>query len=205
MIVFTGIVEELGTVVAREQRADCAVLRIRAGAVLAGTGVGDSVALNGVCLTVTELDGDGGWGADVMGETLARSTLGALGPGDPVNLERALTLQSRLGGHLVQGHVDGVGTLVARTAGEQWETVRFTLPAALARYVIEKGSIAVDGVSLTVSGLSPATDPEPWFEVGLIPQTRRATTLGGRAPGQRVNLEVDLIAKHVERLIGALR
>jgi riboflavin synthase len=175
--------------------------------------------VNGVCLTVTgvEPDGDGGvWSTDVMAETLRRSSLGAVGAGDPVNLERAVTPQTRLGGHIVQGHVDGVGTVVSRTPGDDWEVVRIAVPAGLARYVVEKGSITVDGVSLTVSALSDddaaddaadgAVDaPAPWFEVSLIPTTLRETTLGTRAPGDTVNLEVDVIAKYVERLLGARR
>jgi riboflavin synthase len=210
--VFTGIVEELGTLVVREDGTDSAVLRIRARTALQGVALGDSIAVNGVCLTVTgvEPDGDGTgvWSTDVMAETLRRSSLGGVGAGDPVNLERAVTPQTRLGGHIVQGHVDGVGTVVARTPGDDWEVVRIAVPAELARYVVEKGSITVDGVSLTVSALSDddgAPEPEPWFEVSLIPTTLRETTLGQRAPGDRVNLEVDVIAKYVERLLGARR
>jgi riboflavin synthase len=206
--VFTGIVEELGTLVVREDGADSAVLRIRARKALEGVALGDSIAVNGVCLTVTAVepegsDGGGVWSTDVMAETLRRSSLGAVGAGDPVNLERAVTPQTRLGGHIVQGHVDGVGTVVSRTPGDDWEVVRIAVPAELARYVVEKGSITVDGVSLTVSAL--ADDPEPWFEVSLIPTTLRETTLGERAPGDTVNLEVDVIAKYVERLLGARR
>jgi riboflavin synthase len=205
--VFTGIVEELGTLVVREDGADSAVLRIRARKALEGVALGDSIAVNGVCLTVTGVqpdgDGTGVWSTDVMAETLRRSSLGAVGTGDPVNLERAVTLQTRLGGHIVQGHVDGVGTVVSRTPGDDWEVVRIAVPAELSRYVVEKGSITVDGVSLTVSALSD--DPEPWFEVSLIPTTLRETTLGSRAPGDPVNLEVDVIAKYVERLLGAKR
>jgi riboflavin synthase len=205
--VFTGIVEELGTLVVREDGADSAVLRIRARTALQGVALGDSIAVNGVCLTVTgvEPDGDGTgvWSTDVMAETLRRSSLGGVGAGDRVNLERAVTPQTRLGGHIVQGHVDGVGTIVARTPGEDWEVVRIAVPAELARYVVEKGSITVDGVSLTVSAL--ADEPEPWFEVSLIPTTLRETTLGKRAPGDPVNLEVDVISKYVERLLGARR
>jgi riboflavin synthase len=202
--VFTGIVEEVGTLVARDEQGDSAQLRIRARTVLEDTKLGDSIAVNGVCLTVTDVR-DGVWSTDVMAETLRRSSLGALGAGDPVNLERAVTPNTRLGGHLVQGHVDGVGTVLARTPGEHWEVVRIGLPPALARYVVEKGSIAVDGVSLTVSAVSAATDEEPWFEVSLIPTTLRETTLGGRAPGDAVNLEIDVVAKYVERLMGAQR
>ena len=201
---FTGIVEEVGTLVARDEQGDSARLRIRARTVLEDTKLGDSIAVNGVCLTVTDVR-DGVWSTDVMAETLRRSSLGALGAGDPVNLERAVTPHTRLGGHLVQGHVDGVGTVLARTPGEHWEVVRIGLPPALARYVVEKGSIAVDGVSLTVSAVSAATDEEPWFEVSLIPTTLRETTLGGRAPGDAVNLEIDVVAKYVERLMGAQR
>jgi riboflavin synthase len=199
--VFTGIVEEVGTVVVREEQSDAAVLRIRAQRVLEGVALGDSIAVNGVCLTVTRVDGDV-WSTDVMAETLSRSSLGSVTAGAPVNLERAVTPHTRLGGHMMQGHVDGVGAIVGRVPGEHWEVVRIALPADLARYVVEKGSIAVDGVSLTVSAVSPADIPEPWFEVSLIPTTLRETTLGSRAPGEPVNLEVDVIAKYVERLLG---
>jgi riboflavin synthase len=199
--VFTGIVEEVGTVVAREEQADAARLRIRATKVLEDVALGDSISVSGVCLTVTDVT-DGVWGTDVMAETLRRSSLGAAGPGGRVNLERAVTPQTRLGGHLVQGHVDGVGTVRTRTPGEHWEVVRVDLPPQLARYVVEKGSITVDGVSLTVSAVSAADDAAPWFEVSLIPTTLRETTLGERAPGDPVNLEVDVIAKYVERLTG---
>ena len=209
---FTGIVEELGTLVVREDGEDSAVLRIRARKALEGVALGDSIAVNGVCLTVTavEPDGDGAgvWSTDVMAETLRRSSLRQVGAGDQVNLERAVTPTTRLGGHIVQGHVDGMGTVVSRTPGEDWEVVRIAVPADLARYVVEKGSITVDGVSLTVSALSDddgADPPDPWFEVSLIPTTLRETTLGGRAPGDPVNLEVDVIAKYVERLLGARR
>ncbi len=201
---FTGIVEEVGSLAAREDAGDAAVLRIRARRVLEDVALGDSIAVNGVCLTVTGTDGEE-WTTDVMAETLRRSSLGALADGDPVNLERAVTAHTRLGGHMVQGHVDGVGRVVSRTPGEHWEVVRVAVPPELARYVVEKGSITVDGVSLTVSALSAADDPEPWFEVSLIPTTLRETTLGGRAPGDPVNLEVDVIAKYVERLLGARR
>jgi riboflavin synthase len=206
--VFTGIVEEVGTLLAREEaggvgpEADAARLRIRARKALEGVALGDSIAVNGVCLTVTGANGEE-WTTDVMAETLRRSSLGALDAGDPVNLERAVPPNGRLGGHLVQGHVDGVGTVLTRTPGEHWEVVRIGLPPELARYVVEKGSITVDGVSLTVSAVSAADDPEPWFEVSLIPTTLRETTLGAVPPGSPVNLEVDVIAKYVERLLGA--
>jgi riboflavin synthase len=212
--VFTGIVEEVGTLVVRESSSDSAVLRIQAKRVLEGVALGDSIAVNGVCLTVTGVQPDGVWSTDVMAETLRRSSLGTAGAGDPVNLERAVTPHTRLGGHLMQGHVDGVGSIVARTPGEHWEVVRIALPPALARYVVEKGSIAVDGVSLTVSAVSDVgvggagadtAIPGPWFEVSLIPTTLRETTLGARAPGDPVNLEVDVIAKYVERLLGGTR
>jgi riboflavin synthase len=204
--VFTGIVEEVGTVVVREDVSDAAVLRIRASRVVEDVTLGDSIAVNGVCLTVTAVEGDV-WRTDVMAETLTRSSLGAAVAGQPVNLERAVTPHTRLGGHLMQGHVDGVGRILARTPGEHWEVLRIALPPGLARYVVEKGSIAVDGVSLTVSAVSAVPDPEdpapqPWFEVSLIPTTLRETTLGARAPGEPVNLEVDVIAKYVERLLG---
>jgi riboflavin synthase len=209
--VFTGIVEEVGTVVAREDvgrgRAGdvtAARLRIRAATVLEDVGLGDSISVSGVCLTVTDV-ADGVWGTDVMAETLRRSSLGKAETGGRVNLERAVTAHTRLGGHIVQGHVDGVGTVLSRTPSEHWEVVRVELPRELARYVVEKGSIAVDGVSLTVSAVSAADDPAPWFEVSLIPTTLRETTLGERTPGDQVNLEVDVIAKYVERLMGAGR
>ncbi|SOE03311.1 riboflavin synthase [Blastococcus haudaquaticus] len=201
---FTGIVEEVGTLVVREDQSDAAVLRIRATRVLEDVSLGDSIAVNGVCLTVTGVSGDV-WSTDVMAETLSRSSLGRAGAGEPVNLERAVTPHTRLGGHMMQGHVDGVGRILARDPGEHWEVVRIALPSGLARYVVEKGSIAVDGVSLTVSAVSAADLPEPWFEVSLIPTTLRETTLGARAPGEPVNLEVDVIAKYVERLLGASR
>ena len=206
---FTGIVEEVGTLVVREDHDDSAVLRIRAARVLEDVALGDSIAVNGVCLTVTGVqpddDGSAVWSTDVMAETLRRSSLRDVGAGDPVNLERAVTPQTRLGGHLMQGHVDGVGHVVTRKPGDDWEVVRISLPNELARYVVEKGSIAVDGVSLTVSAVTPADDPAPWFEVSLIPTTLRETTLGERTPGDPVNLEVDVIAKYVERLTGAGR
>jgi riboflavin synthase len=199
--VFTGIVEEVGTLVARDDSSDSAVLRVQATRVLEDVALGDSIAVNGVCLTVTDVT-DGVWSTDVMAETLRRSSLGTAGSGDRVNLERAVTPHTRLGGHLMQGHVDGVGRILTRTPGDAWEVVRIALPRELARYVVEKGSIAVDGVSLTVSAVSPADLPEPWFEVSLIPTTLRETTLGARTPGDPVNLEVDVIAKYVERLMG---
>ncbi|WP_040336581.1 riboflavin synthase [Candidatus Blastococcus massiliensis] len=201
---FTGIVEEVGTLVVREDQTDAARLEIHARKVLEDVALGDSIAVDGVCLTVTEVR-DGVWSTDVMAETLRRSSLGKAEAGVRVNLERAVTPHTRLGGHLMQGHVDGVGTVVSREPSTHWEVVRIGLPQGLAHYVVEKGSIAVDGVSLTVSAVSSATDPEPWFEVSLIPTTLRETTLGTRAPGDPVNLEVDVIAKYVERLLEARR
>ncbi len=201
---FTGIVEEVGTLVVREEQTDAARMEIRAQKVLQDVALGDSISVNGVCLTVTSVQ-DGVWSTDVMAETLRRSSLGKTEEGSRVNLERAVTAHTRLGGHMVQGHVDGVGTVLTREPSTHWEVFRIALPAGLARYVVEKGSIAVDGVSLTVSAVSAATDPEPWFEVSLIPTTLRETTLGTRAPGDPVNLEVDVIAKYVERLLEARR
>ena len=208
---FTGIVEEVGTVVAREDAGrgragdvTAARLRIRAAKVLEDVALGDSISVSGVCLTVTDVE-DGVWGTDVMAETLRRSSLGKAEAGGRVNLERAVTAHTRLGGHIVQGHVDGVGTVLSRTPSEHWEVVRVELPRELARYVVEKGSIAVDGVSLTVSAVTSVDDPAPWFEVSLIPTTLRETTLGERTPGDPVNLEVDVIAKYVERLTGGGR
>ncbi|WP_063043205.1 riboflavin synthase [Nocardia pseudovaccinii] len=202
---FTGIVEELGEIVATEELADAARLTIRGKLVTSDAGHGDSIAVNGVCLTVVDvIDGDS-FTVDVMQETLNRSSIGGLGAGSRVNLERAAALNSRLGGHLVQGHVDGTGTVLARTPSENWEVVRISLPDAIARYVVEKGSITVDGISLTVSGLgiadAPAADGNrDWFEVSLIPTTLSMTNLGAAAVGTKVNLEVDVIAKYVERL-----
>ncbi|MCA2323141.1 riboflavin synthase [Mycobacterium intracellulare] len=196
---FTGIVEELGEVTGRDVLSDAARLTIRGAVVTADAGHGDSIAVNGVCLTVAELLPGGLFTADVMGETLNRSNLGALQVGSRVNLERAAAVNSRLGGHIVQGHVDGTGRIVARSPSEHWEVVRIEIPAAVARYVVEKGSITVDGISLTVSGLG--SDPRDWFEVSLIPTTRELTTLGQAPIGTQVNLEVDVIAKYVERLM----
>jgi len=200
--VFTGIVEEVGTLVVREDQSDAAVLQIRADRVLEGVALGDSIAVNGVCLTVTAVDG-GVWSTDVMAETLSRSSLGSVVAGAPVNLERAVTPHTRLGGHLMQGHVDGVGSIVSRTPGEHWEVVRVALPPQLARYVVEKGSIAVDGVSLTVMSVEDRPGGGALVTVSLIPETLQRTTLGSRAPGETVNLEVDVLAKYVERLVRA--
>ncbi len=192
---FTGIVEERGEVVALDPRGDSARLAVRAPTVGVGARHGSSIAVNGVCLTVVGAD-DGTIQFDVMGETLARSVLGQLAPGASVNLERSLPVAGRLDGHVVQGHVDGTGTVVSREPGDAWERVRFALPPDLARYVAEKGAIAVDGVSLTVTAVG-----DEWFEVGLIPETLRATTLGDKQAGDSVNLEVDVLAKYTERLL----
>jgi riboflavin synthase len=195
---FTGIVAELGEVAAIEHIGDAARLTIRGST--DGMTPGDSVAVNGVCLTVTGFIGDA-FTADVMGETLARSGLGALTPGARVNLEQSVRLADRLGGHLVQGHVDATATILSRAPAAHWDQVRIGLPGQISRYVVEKGSIAVDGVSLTVSALSPPGAADGWFEVCLIPETLKRTTLGAKEPGDTVNLEVDVIAKYVERML----
>jgi len=199
---FTGIVEEIGEVVSLTAKGDSAVLRVRVGRVGQDVTHGASIAVNGVCLTVVGQTGGRPDAAaeldfDVMAETLARSVIGSLAAGERVNLERAARVDSRLDGHIVQGHVDGTGVLLARTPGDEWDAVRFGLPDGLARYVAEKGSIAVDGVSLTVTAVG-----DDWFEVGLIPETLRATVLGAKAVGDAVNLEVDVLAKYTERLLG---
>jgi riboflavin synthase len=198
---FTGIVEELGTVEAVEDQGDAIRLTIRATTVLEDAGLGDSISVNGCCLTVAERTGET-WTADVMQETLDKTSLYGVRAGDRVNLERAVTADKRLGGHIVQGHVDGVGHVVRRTASEHWEVVEVSLPAdvrgGLGRYLVDKGSITVDGVSLTVV---EAKDDS--FTISLIPETLARTTLGFRGTGDRVNLEVDILAKHVEKLLAA--
>jgi riboflavin synthase len=195
MSVFTGIVEELGTVASITRSSaepnDAARLALRGPLVTSDAKHGDSIAVNGVCLTVVDVEGDL-FTTDVMRETLQRSSLGALREGDPVNLERSATLASRMGGHLVQGHVDGVGTIITQVGGDY----TFSLPRGLARYIVEKGSITVDGVSLTVTHVTEET-----FSVGLIPTTLKLTTLGAKGVGDPVNLEVDVIAKYVEKLL----
>lgn len=193
---FTGIVEELGEVAAIEDLGDSSRLRLRGPVVTEDAKHGDSIAVNGVCLTVVDT-ADGEFTADVMAETLNRSSLGALAAGSRVNLERPMALGGRLGGHLVQGHVDGTGTLLERTPAEHWEIVKIALPAALSRYVVEKGSITVDGVSLTVVEAG-----DDFFTISLIPTTLALTTLGIKKAGDPVNLEVDVLAKYVERLLG---
>jgi len=193
--VFTGIVEELGTVVSVEELGDAVRLRLRGPLVVSDAVHGASIAVNGVCLTVVEFD-DEEFSADVMLETLHRSSLGSLVPGSPVNLERPVTLAARLGGHLVQGHVDGTGTILERVPGEHWEVVHIGLPDDLGRYVVEKGSITVDGISLTV-----VESQRDRFSVSLIPTTLELTTLGRKVVGDTVNLEVDVVAKYVERML----
>ena len=196
---FTGIVEELGELVRLEHHGEGAVLSVRGGVVTADARPGDSIAVNGVCLTVVDVDGDV-FTVDVMKESLDRSSLATVKPGEAVNLERAATVETRLGGHIVQGHVDGVGTILARRPGNGWEDVRIALAPGLTRYVVEKGSIAVDGVSLTVVAVT-----DEWFTVGLIPTTMALTTLGRKGVGEPVNLEVDVIAKYVEKMVTGVR
>lgn len=198
---FTGIVEELGTLESIDRRGDSARLRIRGPLVTSDAGHGDSIAVNGVCLTVTGWETGGHFDVDVMAETLDRTALAALAPGDPVNLERAMRADARFGGHIVQGHVDGTGRLLDRVEHEHWHVLRISLPADLARYVVEKGSITVSGTSLTVSAVSASGEADAWFEVSLIPTTLDATILGGLGVGAPVNLEVDVLAKYVERLL----
>ena len=194
---FTGIVEELGHVTELIDLGDSVRLSVHGPMVAEGARRGDSLAVNGVCLTVVEAVGDG-FTADVMRETLDRSSLGSLAPGTPVNLERPMRVDGRLGGHLVQGHVDGTGTIIERTSSEHWDVVSVSLPGDLARYIVHKGSVTVDGVSLTVASV---TDDS--FTVSLIPTTLALTTLGHKQLGDPVNLEVDVIAKYVERLMRA--
>ncbi|NUR92871.1 MAG: riboflavin synthase [Nonomuraea sp.] len=192
---FTGIIEELGEVVAKEPQGDSARLSVRGPKVTEDAKHGDSIAVNGVCLTVVEVGG-GVFTVDVIKESLDRSSLGDLREGSRVNLERSVRVDQRLDGHIVQGHVDGTAVLLSRQAGERWDNLRFSLPPELSRYVAEKGSIAIDGISLTVT-----TVDEESFGVSLIPTTLKLTTMGTREPGDRVNLEVDVIAKYVERLV----
>ena len=209
---FTGIVEELGRVVRLETVEDCARLTVEAPTVTQDASLGDSISVNGCCLTVAAVHGST-FTADLMAETLTRTTLGSQAPGDPVNLERALRATDRLGGHIVQGHVDATAEVLDRSHGEHWDLLRVGLPQEIARYVAVKGSVALDGVSLTVVDVedaqhnAPYASPKPGagasLSVGLIPETLRRTTLGTRRPGERVNLEVDVMAKYAERLLGA--
>lgn len=209
---FTGIVEELGRVVRLETVEDCARLTVEAPTVTQDASLGDSISVNGCCLTVAAMHGNT-FTADLMAETLTRTTLGSQAPGDPVNLERALRASDRLGGHIVQGHVDATAEVLDRSHGEHWDLLRVGLPREIARYVAVKGSVALDGVSLTVVDVedaqhnAPDASPTPGagasLSVGLIPETLRRTTLGTRRPGERVNLEVDVMAKYAERLLDA--
>ena len=205
---FTGIVEELGRVVRLETVEDSARLTVEAPTVTQDVNLGDSVSVNGCCLTVTAVHGST-FTADLMAETLTRTTLGSQAPGDPVNLERALRASDRLGGHIVQGHVDATAEVLDHRRGEHWDLLRIGLPQEIARYVAVKGSVALDGVSLTVVDVVDASDVAPVpgagasLSVGLIPETLRRTTLGTRRPGERVNLEVDVLARYAERLLGA--
>ena len=209
---FTGIVEEFGRVVRLETNEDCARLTVEAPTVTQDASLGDSISVNGCCLTVAAMHGST-FTADLMAETLTRTTLGSQAPGDPVNLERALRASDRLGGHIVQGHVDATAEVLDRSHGEHWDLLRVGLPQEIARYVAVKGSVALDGVSLTVVDVedaqhdAPDASPPPGagasLSVGLIPETLRRTTLGRRRPGERVNLEVDVMAKYAERLLGA--
>ena len=202
---FTGIVEELGRVVRLETVEDSARLTVEAPTVTQDASLGDSISVNGCCLTVTAVHGST-FTADLMAETLTRTTLGSQAPGDPVNLERALRASDRLGGHIVQGHVDATAEVLDHHRGEHWDLLRIGLPQEIARYVAVKGSVALDGVSLTVvdaSDVAPVPGAGASLSVGLIPETLRRTTLGSRRPGERVNLEVDVMAKYAERLLGA--
>ncbi|WP_262853014.1 riboflavin synthase [Mumia quercus] len=192
---FTGIVEELGEVAAIEEQDDAIRLTVRGPLVVSDASHGDSIAVNGCCLTVTEHDAQT-FTVDVMRESLDKTSLGALAVGDPVNLERAMPADGRFGGHIVQGHVDGTGTIASRTASENWEVVEIGFPAELGRYLVPKGSITVDGTSLTVVDVGDET-----FTVSLIPTTLAATTLGTKQPGDAVNLEVDVLAKYVEKMV----
>ncbi|MDJ0348065.1 riboflavin synthase [Cryobacterium sp. PH29-G1] len=197
---FTGIIEELGQIERIDLSQDAARLTIRGPLVVAGAGHGDSIAVGGVCLTVVERTPET-FTADVMAQTLRMSTLSDARVGSPVNLERAALVGDRLGGHIVQGHIDGTSTVLAIRPGEAWRVLRFSLGADLAPLVVDKGSIAIDGVSLTVSDISPATEANQWFEVSLIPETLTATTLGEAVVGDRVNIETDILARHVERML----
>ncbi|EXJ51130.1 riboflavin synthase [Microbacterium sp. MRS-1] len=197
---FTGIIEERGEIVAVEPSGDGVRMTVRAPLAVSDAHHGDSISVSGVCLTVVD-QGEDWFTADVMRQSLDMATLGAFGPGTRVNLERAMATHGRLGGHIVQGHVDGTGTVREVRPGAEWRVIRISLPADLAPLVVDKGSIAVDGVSLTVSNASDAAAADAWFEVSLIPETLEATTLGDRVAGDRVNLETDILARHVQRLL----
>jgi len=197
---FTGIIEELGQVTAWEPSGDAARVTVRAPLAAFDAHHGDSISVSGVCLTVVA-QGDDWFTADVMAESIAASTIGSLAAGDRVNIERAASLGDRLGGHIVQGHVDGTTTILSTEDGTAWRVVRLALPAELSALVTRKGSIAIDGISLTVSAVSDPAETQQWFEVSLIPETLAATTLGAKTAGDRVNLETDILARHVERLL----
>ncbi|MCH9830341.1 MAG: riboflavin synthase [Actinomycetia bacterium] len=197
---FTGIIETTGSVLSINPTSDSSRITFTAPVVLSDAAIGASIAVNGVCLTVTEFDSDN-FSADLMHETLKRSSLGNLTPGDRVNIERAMPLSGRLGGHIVQGHVDAIATVRSIEPSEDWTLITCDLPTSIARYVVEKGSITVSGVSLTVVQVSEATETAPWFSVSLIPTTLRDTTLGTISVGDHVNLEVDALAKYVERIL----
>ncbi|WP_413354184.1 riboflavin synthase [Microbacterium sp. 1P06AB] len=197
---FTGIIEEQGVITAIDPSGDGVRLAVRAPLAVSDAQRGDSISISGVCLTVTDQTPEG-FTADVMKQTLDMSTLGTLSVGSPVNVERALAAHTRLGGHLVQGHVDGTGEVLEVRPGEQWRVLRVALPADLAPLVVDKGSITVQGVSLTVSDVSDADASSHWFEISLIPETLEVTTLGALTPGDRVNLETDILARHVQRLL----
>ena len=194
---FTGIIEELGKVVAIEAQPDAKRITFEGPLVTSDVSRGDSIAVCGACLTAVELE-DGRFTADVMNETLRLTNLGDLSVGDPVNLERAMNATTRFGGHMVLGHVDGVGTVVSREPSENWEWVRVSIPEELAKYVVLKGSITIDGISLTVNEVNGNI-----LGFSLIPETLRLTTLGSKQPGDRVNIEADVMAKHIERLLEA--
>lgn len=202
---FTGLIEEIGEIVAVESLGDSARVTIRASVVTQDAQHGDSIQVSGVCLTVieqgVETSGSAIFTADVMAQSIRMSTLGTLRAGDRVNLERAARVDSRLGGHIVQGHVDGTAELRSVTEGETWRVLRFSMPAPLAPLIVDKGSITVAGVSLTVSNVSEPVDADPWFEVSLIPETLAATTLGSLQPGDQVNLETDILARHIQRML----
>ena len=202
---FTGIVEEIGEVIAVAPSGDGVRMTVRGPKAVSDAAHGDSISVSGVCLTVVD-QGPDWFTADVMKQTLDMSTLAGVAPGRRVNLERAMAAHGRLGGHIVQGHIDATGEVQEVRPGAQWQVLRISLPAEFAPLVVDKGSIAVDGVSLTVSAASPAPVPgettnDSWFEVSLIPETLAATTLGARVPGDRVNLETDILARHVQRLL----
>lgn len=197
---FTGLIEEIGEITAIEPVGDSLRLTVRGPKVTSDAGHGDSIQVSGVCLTVIE-NSNGEFTADVMEQSIKMSTLGTLKVGDQVNLERAARVDSRLGGHIVQGHVDGTATLLSATQQDNWRTLRFSLAPSLAPYLVDKGSVTLSGVSLTVSNIASEEDPEAWFEVSLIPETLTATVLGALEPGDRVNLETDILARHVARML----